>query len=93
MNYELLQLRKIIRAIRSSPQRKQAWFRQLETSLQGRDLPSSQQSLMLILDVKTRWSSTHQMLRASHHFVFTHLDLDNLLRTSFRPGIRLFQRH
>jgi hypothetical protein len=90
LSYELLQLRKIIRAIRSSPQRKQAWFKQLEASLHDQDRPKPQRSLMLILDVKTRWSSTHQMMRASLLIAFINLDLDNLIGTSFRSGIRVF---
>jgi hypothetical protein len=53
----MLQLRKIIRSVRSSPQRRQNWF--IEVSRMNAGKPA----LMLILDVKTRWSSTHQMLR------------------------------
>lgn len=37
--------------------------------------------LMLILDVKTRWTSTHQMLRKSSFFNHSH-DLIILDRTS-----------
>ncbi|KAG9226778.1 hypothetical protein CCMSSC00406_0009676 [Pleurotus cornucopiae] len=57
-------LRKIIRSVRSSPQRRKAWLEDVglalrhDPSITGSTLP-----LMLILDVKTRWSSTHQMLR------------------------------
>lgn len=58
------QLRKIVRLVRSSPQRRAKWYCEIErmnTHLKaaGR-LPAP--ALMLILDVKTRWSSTHQML-------------------------------
>lgn len=57
------QLRRIIRAVRSSPQRRQAWFRQVASSIQERNAETDEIALMLILDVKTRWSSTHEMLR------------------------------
>lgn len=71
------QLRKIVRAVRSSPQRRVLWLKEVKLSLAKiddalgniSDLPSSQvtsgtaSGAMLILDVKTRWSSTHQMLR------------------------------
>ncbi|KAJ7730736.1 hypothetical protein B0H16DRAFT_1329813, partial [Mycena metata] len=49
-------LRKIVRHVRSSPQRRQKWAAEVLAS-------GEQKPLMLILDVKTRWSSTHQMLR------------------------------
>ncbi|KIL55008.1 hypothetical protein M378DRAFT_201131 [Amanita muscaria Koide BX008] len=57
-------LRKIVRAVRSSPQRRRAWLKDvaIHQSLQATD---SSDALMLILDVRTRWSSTHQMLRVS----------------------------
>src|ERR1700679_4359055 len=49
-----LQLRKIIRAIRSSPQRKRSWLNQVAASRQDRtDVDGLQRPLMLILDVKT----------------------------------------
>jgi hypothetical protein len=51
-----VELRKVIRAVRSSPQRRQHWY----------NIISPQNIIarvhMLILDVKTRWSSTHQMM-------------------------------
>jgi len=62
------QLRKIVRAVRSSPQRRQSWAREIQfVHLEGSD-PSKMSnecggSRMLILDVRTRWASTHQMLR------------------------------
>lgn len=63
-NNTFTQLRKIIRAIRSSPQRKQNWLHQVTMSQQCKNNGDpSQQPLVLILDVKTRWSSTHQMMR------------------------------
>ena len=61
-----IQLHKIVCAVRSSPQQKQSWLNQLESSLcrnDGAESADHQQALMLILDVRTRWSSTHQMLR------------------------------
>jgi len=61
------QLRNIIRAVRSSPQRWEAWLEEANTFLQKMATALSvvlgRAATMLILDVKTRWSSTHQMLR------------------------------
>ncbi|KAG1733436.1 hypothetical protein EDB19DRAFT_1639695, partial [Suillus lakei] len=63
----LHQLRKIVRAVRSSPQCHQAWLREVNLSMKLDDtLP--QTALMLILDIKTRWSSTHQMLCMLSYF-------------------------
>ena len=59
------QLRKVIRAVRSSPQRRQAWYTEVKITLLNLDTSPIKIALMLILDVKTRWSSTHQMLRES----------------------------
>ena len=60
-----MKIRKIVRFVRSSPQRKQAWFNEVILSLRGLSdaCDTLEEPLMLILDVKTRWSSTHQMLR------------------------------
>jgi hypothetical protein len=61
----LLQIRKIVRSIRSSPQKRQKWIdeiRSFNATLHTGISPLKE--LMLILDVKTRWSSTHSMLRA-----------------------------
>jgi len=59
-------LRKIVKAVCSSPQRRQSWAREIQFA-QAEGLRSradeSSASLMLILDVRTRWASTHQMLR------------------------------
>jgi hypothetical protein len=55
-------LRKIIRHSRSSPQRMELWKNTLQTTYH---LKENEAALMLILDVKTQWSSTHQMLRRS----------------------------
>jgi hypothetical protein len=49
--------------VRSTPQRRESWARQIQTANAENGI--SQQNLILILDVKTRWSSTHQMLRMS----------------------------
>ncbi|OBZ65066.1 putative AC transposase [Grifola frondosa] len=58
-------LRLIVRTVRSTPQRKQQWLDEVNLSLRslGDACDHAEQSLMLILDVVTRWSSTHQMLR------------------------------
>ena len=53
------QLRKIALAVCSSPQHCQAWLNEVTISLQQTE---NSVALMLILDVKTRWSLTHQML-------------------------------
>ena len=55
------------------------------TSVIGnRSFSSRQRSLMLILDVRTRWSSTHQMMRMSLFLVFL-IYLDTIIfRSSFR---------
>jgi len=55
----MLQLRKIVQSVRSSPQRRQHWYQLISP---GQILVGAH---MLILDVKTRWSSTHQMLSES----------------------------
>ncbi|KAJ7884479.1 hypothetical protein B0H13DRAFT_2537367 [Mycena leptocephala] len=52
-------LQKIIRHVLSSPQRRKEWEAEVETASPGGKI------LILILDVKTWWSSTHQILRAS----------------------------
>ncbi|KAN0131304.1 Ribonuclease H-like domain containing protein [Lactarius tabidus] len=65
-------LRKIIRAIQSSPQRKQTWLAQVAAStastLGCNNDNHPRQPLVLILDVKTRWLSTHQMMRRALDF-------------------------
>jgi len=57
----LFKLQKIIRSVHSTPQRRESWARQIQTT--NAQNGTSQPNLMLILNVKTRWSSTHQMLR------------------------------
>jgi hypothetical protein len=53
--------------VRSSPQRREAWLEQANACLQKAaatlTVVLGRGATMLILDVKTRWSSTHQMLR------------------------------
>jgi hypothetical protein len=56
------QLRKIVRHVWSSPQRRRTW-----EGFGGR--------LILILDVKTRWPSTRQMLRTYFTFILKHWNL------------------
>jgi hypothetical protein len=63
-NSTYLQLRKIVKAVRSSPQRRQNWVREIQfVQINDKSDEHSAVPLMLILDVRTRWSSTHQMLR------------------------------
>lgn len=57
------QLRKVIKAVRSSPQHRQSWAREIQFIQAGGNSTDCNSSLMLILDVRTRWSSTHQMIR------------------------------
>jgi hypothetical protein len=68
----MFQLRKIIRAVRSSPQRREAWLEEANAFLQktavALNIDLGRAATMLILDVKTRWSSTHQMLRNAFTF-------------------------
>jgi hypothetical protein len=62
----LRQIRQIVRSIRSSPQKRQKWIaeiRSFNATLPASEMPLKE--LMLILDVKTRRSSTHSMLRKS----------------------------
>jgi hypothetical protein len=50
----LSQLRAIVKWSRSSPQRRQKWKEE-----QKAELPDGDRAVMLILDVRTRWSSTY----------------------------------
>ncbi|KIM78646.1 hypothetical protein PILCRDRAFT_55234, partial [Piloderma croceum F 1598] len=47
------------------PQRHQAWLAEVTISLKRIEQALRNTALMLILDVKTRWSSMHQMLRCA----------------------------
>ena len=57
------QLRRIVKHVRGSPQRRRTWEVTVRVSLDQLDKDLSEAQLMLILDVRTRWTSTHQMLR------------------------------
>jgi hypothetical protein len=59
----VIQLHQIISSIRGSPQRRQEWVKEVQASTAFKDGKLGKQPLMPILDVRTRWSSTHQMLR------------------------------
>ncbi|KAG1721141.1 hypothetical protein EDB19DRAFT_1646657, partial [Suillus lakei] len=61
---------KIIRSVQSSPQRHKAWLTEVTISLKKTENTLGQVVLMLILDVKTRWSSTHQMLRKYSSIIY-----------------------
>ncbi|KAJ6616174.1 hypothetical protein B0H10DRAFT_2393509 [Mycena sp. CBHHK59/15] len=78
-------LRQIIRSIPVSPQRRQAWLQEVRLSADFTSGKLGRVPLILILGVRTRWSSTHQMLRrALDHrkmiddFVGKHRDLHHL---------------
>jgi hypothetical protein len=62
----LFQLRNIIQAVHSSPQWQEAWLEEANAFLQKTAIALSVvlgcAATMLILDIKTQWSSTHQML-------------------------------
>ncbi len=63
------QLRKIVLAVCSSPQRWKLWLQQASNWLRSKSsggATAAANTLMLILDVCTHWSSTHQMLRMFH---------------------------
>jgi hypothetical protein len=55
------QLRAIVRAVQSSPQWRQAWYNEVRITVDNIDDVLISTALMLILNVKTCWSSTHQM--------------------------------
>ena len=57
-----LQLQKIICAVQSSPQHCQMWLEEVMMSCKCAEQALQNTALMLIFDVKTWWSSTHQML-------------------------------
>ncbi|KAM5546301.1 hypothetical protein V8D89_000427 [Ganoderma adspersum] len=63
LHQAIQKLRKIIRAIRTSPQRRQAWLEEVRRHPELVKANTSEMALMLILDVPTRWSSMHSMLR------------------------------
>jgi hypothetical protein len=62
------QLRKLIRAVRSSPQRRRAWLQDIRDYIKhngGDATDTAVRELMLILDCPTRWGSTHAMMGKS----------------------------
>ncbi|KIJ27296.1 hypothetical protein M422DRAFT_271550 [Sphaerobolus stellatus SS14] len=59
----LEKLRHIVRAIRSSPQRRKLWKQEVEALRRDDEGHLEEVVKMLILDVRTRWASTHQMCR------------------------------
>ncbi|KAF8812635.1 hypothetical protein BYT27DRAFT_7086732, partial [Phlegmacium glaucopus] len=69
-------LRKIVRSVRSTPQRRESWAREIQTINAQNSI--SLPNLILILDVKTRWSSTHQMLCMSVHCMMCLLIVSNI---------------
>ncbi|KAI9461527.1 ribonuclease H-like domain-containing protein [Russula earlei] len=70
-----------------SPQRWQSWLQEVQMYLSEELVDAGSTAFMLILDVKTRWSSTHQMLHKwflgqalQHHeaintYIYQHEDL------------------
>jgi hypothetical protein len=69
LSFHLTVLLTSVRAIRSSPQRRQSWLREVKISLNREEPGNNERPLMLILDVRTRWSSTHQMMREFYHLL------------------------
>jgi hypothetical protein len=57
-----LQLCRIVQYVRSSPQQCQDWYREVKRMNAKVDITECKSVLILILDVKTWWTSTHQML-------------------------------
>ena len=88
------QLRKIILAVHSSPQRRKTWLELVADSLRKKNPNATtyELALMLILDVKTRWSSTYQMMRKFLTFSLmlfqTHIKLGHALR--YKTEINMF---
>ncbi|GLB44045.1 putative protein dimerization activity [Lyophyllum shimeji] len=86
----ITKLRKIIRTVRSSPQRRQAWVKEIYVTMSkgsGGEEDAQTAALMLILDVRTRWSSTHQMLRRALDYrkcIDAYVSRNDELRESFR---------
>jgi hypothetical protein len=76
----IFKLRKIVRSIRSSPQHRQQWFE--EISMPHRDTTTTLKDIpkMLILDVRTRWSSAHQMCSMSQLFP-SYIGINNLIHS------------
>jgi hypothetical protein len=85
-----VKLRKIVRAVRSSPQRRRAWLNEVRLSLsETENTLFDEITKMLILDVATRWSSTHQMIH-KHYNVYTSSQTNAMF---FRTGTVIPVRH
>ena len=56
------QLHKVVKAVCSSPQHRQSWAHKIQFVQASGNSTDCNTSLILILDVRTWWSSTHQML-------------------------------
>ncbi|KAJ7300980.1 hypothetical protein DFH08DRAFT_724785, partial [Mycena albidolilacea] len=59
----VFKLRKIVKHVRSSPQRCRSWQHTVRVTSDRLDAELEKAELMLILDVRTRRTPTHQMLR------------------------------
>ena len=71
----IFQLRKVVQAVCSSSQHKKNWLNQVKSSLMTANDPNDKiKPLMLILDVKTHWSSSHQMLGMYLLFIYKYID-------------------
>jgi hypothetical protein len=96
-------MRKVVRHVRSSPQRRKMWQKEVSaghneqkepataspTPVSVRKLDTNDEKvLMLILDVKTRWSSSHQMLRKSEWHLTRDFDMN-----SCRAGMAILWGH
>ncbi|KAL5478914.1 hypothetical protein ACEPAI_2201 [Sanghuangporus weigelae] len=64
----IAKLRKLVHIIRDSAQHRQDWRKHLVTIQKEISENTKDETLMLILDVPTRWSSTHQMLNCALRF-------------------------
>ncbi|KAH8926119.1 hypothetical protein BT69DRAFT_1295097 [Atractiella rhizophila] len=61
-NGVILKLRAILKHVCGSPQHQKSWLDLLEDTLKTYESLSDESLRMLILDVQTRWESTHDML-------------------------------
>jgi hypothetical protein len=59
------QLRRIVKHVWSSPQHRKKWEGQIRLNADELEAALGKAELILILDVKTRWSSTYMMLHKS----------------------------
>ncbi|KAJ2928008.1 hypothetical protein H1R20_g9078, partial [Candolleomyces eurysporus] len=82
-------VRRIVKAVRSSPQQRAAWIEEAAAMIRRQvasDPDAPKTALMLILDVRTRWSSTYQMLCRAIAF---HSAIDNY--TAKNRDLRSFE--